>query len=421
MTTTSSPPVTAVVPTHDRPEMMRRAVQSILDQEYGGDIEVIVVFDACEPVLPEVASAPGARSRHRQRAQPGPRRRAEHRHPRGAHELVAFLDDDDFWMPGKLATQVGAIEANPEASLVGTAMIVDDGEREHERLVESTGHARLLLHDRLAGLHSCSFVFRRSALLGPIGLIDEELPRSYGEDYDILLRTSAITDVRRRPSRSSRVTWQGQSYFFGQWAATRTPCSTCSRSIPTSPERPAIGRIESQIAFARASADRRKEGARWARRSIAIPGAGQGRISPCSSPCGFTTAMQVTRVAAAVRQGDLRHASPHRLLLWRPSDPGARPEGLVGGSTSVAGSRCPPRTPAPDLSARGSSRRTTRPCGTCRTWCGTSGWPAACSANAPTSCSAPGRRSPCRSSCRPTLRRAHRVPRTRRPDHLGRR
>ena len=50
----SSPPITAVVPTHNRPEMMRRAVESILAQEYDGPIEVIVVFDACEPVLPEV-------------------------------------------------------------------------------------------------------------------------------------------------------------------------------------------------------------------------------------------------------------------------------------------------------------------------------------------------------------------------------
>ena len=59
MSTRSAPPVTAVVPTHDRPELMRRAVQSILDQEYDGDVEVIVVFDACEPLLPELAVGAG--------------------------------------------------------------------------------------------------------------------------------------------------------------------------------------------------------------------------------------------------------------------------------------------------------------------------------------------------------------------------
>ena len=45
----ASPAVTAVVPTHRRPELMRQAVQSIIDQDYPGLIEIIVVFDACAP------------------------------------------------------------------------------------------------------------------------------------------------------------------------------------------------------------------------------------------------------------------------------------------------------------------------------------------------------------------------------------
>ena len=35
------PAVTAVVPTHRRPELMRMAVQSIIDQTYPGPIEVV--------------------------------------------------------------------------------------------------------------------------------------------------------------------------------------------------------------------------------------------------------------------------------------------------------------------------------------------------------------------------------------------
>src|SRR5699024_3499568 len=49
-----SPAITAVVPTHNRPEQMRRAVESILSQDYGGPIEVIVVFDAETPYTPDV-------------------------------------------------------------------------------------------------------------------------------------------------------------------------------------------------------------------------------------------------------------------------------------------------------------------------------------------------------------------------------
>ena len=55
---TRFPPVTAVVPTHKRPELMQRAVESVLSQEYAGEIEVIVVFDACEPFEPPVVVPP---------------------------------------------------------------------------------------------------------------------------------------------------------------------------------------------------------------------------------------------------------------------------------------------------------------------------------------------------------------------------
>ncbi len=43
------PKVTAVLPTHDRPVLMRRALNSILAQDYPGELDVVVVFDQAEP------------------------------------------------------------------------------------------------------------------------------------------------------------------------------------------------------------------------------------------------------------------------------------------------------------------------------------------------------------------------------------
>ena len=62
-------------------------------------------------------------------------------------------------------------------------------------------------------------MFRRSVLLDRVGLIDEELPRSYGEDYDILLRASEAGLVTVVNQPLVRVLWNGQSYYFGQWAS----------------------------------------------------------------------------------------------------------------------------------------------------------------------------------------------------------
>lgn len=264
-------PVTAVVPTHNRPELMKRAVQSILDQSYAGEIEILVVFDACDPTLPDVEVPPHRTLRalvnERSRGLAGGRNTGI---LAASHDFVAFLDDDDCWMPEKLARQMAAFDAHRDAVLVGTAMIVDDGERTHERLVPSeTVTHRNLLHNRLAGLHSSSFVFRRDAFLGALGLVDEKLPRSYGEDYDLLLRTAAITPIVVVNEPLVAVTWTGQSFFFGQWAVYAEALQYLLTKHPEfGSSRSAVGRIESQIAFALAASGQRGAGAEWAKRSI---------------------------------------------------------------------------------------------------------------------------------------------------------
>lgn len=265
------PAVTVVVPTHNRPELMRRAVQSIVDQDYDGEIEIVVVFDASEPVLPDVVLG----ARHNIRATTNERTRglAGARNTgilTAAHGYVAFLDDDDYWLPGKLESQLAVFEADDSVLLVGTAMMVDDGERQHERLVPSdrVRHGDLI-ENRLPGLHSSSFVFRRSALLGELGLVDEALPRSYGEDYDLLLRTAALgpISVVNRPLVS--VTWQGQSFFFGQWAVYAEALQYLLAKHPAfATSRTAIGRIEAQVAFALAASGQRSAARTWAGRSI---------------------------------------------------------------------------------------------------------------------------------------------------------
>ncbi|MCE0486006.1 glycosyltransferase family 2 protein [Ornithinimicrobium sediminis] len=263
--------VTVVVPTHHRPELMRRAVASVLDQQYDGDLEVVVVFDACDPFVPNVPTGGGRVLRTvtntRTRGLAGARNTGI---LAASHDYVAFLDDDDVWLPGKLAAQMSLLEAHPDAVLVGTAMEVDAGERTHVRLVpHSPVTHEHLLHNRLAGLHSSSFVFRREALVGPIGMVDEELPGSYGEDYDLLLRTSRLTPVLVVNEPLTRVTWQGQSYFFGKWSQYADALTWLLQAHPEfAAHDKAVGRIQSQIAFARAAAGQRALGRSWAVRAL---------------------------------------------------------------------------------------------------------------------------------------------------------
>mgnify|MGYP005800568425 CR=1 FL=1 len=264
-----SPAITAVVPTHNRPEQMRRAVESILSQDYGGPIEVIVVFDAETPYTPDV-EVPEGRSvtvmeNQRSRGLAGGRNTGI---LSAKHDYVAFLDDDDWWHRGKLTAQM-PLFSSPDTLLVGSAIVLNDGEREYERLipVETVTH-QALLRDRIAGLHSSSFVFRKSALLGPIGLVDEELPGSYGEDYDLLLRTSKVGAIGVVNDPMVSVTWSQNSYFFGRWGAYAEGLKYLLETHEGfTSDKKGYARIAGQIAFAHACNDDRGRARHWFKES----------------------------------------------------------------------------------------------------------------------------------------------------------
>src|SRR5262249_32788271 len=113
MSTEAAPLVSIVIPTRNRPGLVTRAVRSALDQTFSA-IEVIVVLDGpdektiralaevedrrlCLVILTQSVGAQEARN-------------AGVRKARG--QWVAFLDDDDEWLPLKLERQIEAANAS---------------------------------------------------------------------------------------------------------------------------------------------------------------------------------------------------------------------------------------------------------------------------------------------------------------------
>jgi len=109
-----SPLVTAVIPTHGRPTLVKRAVHSALNQTYP-DIEVVVVMDgpdAC--TCRELATISDSRLRVLEL----PRRLggcdARNRGVDAARgEWIALLDDDDEWLPEKTQIQMKLAGGSP--------------------------------------------------------------------------------------------------------------------------------------------------------------------------------------------------------------------------------------------------------------------------------------------------------------------
>jgi glycosyltransferase involved in cell wall biosynthesis len=123
------PLVSAVIPTFGRPELVRRAVETALAQTMR-DLEVIVVIDGDDPPsrsalssihddrlrlisLPERSGAGAARDAGADAA---------------TGIWIAFLDDDDEWLPDKLAAQIAAAPAESAVIMTLSRLVSASGE-----------------------------------------------------------------------------------------------------------------------------------------------------------------------------------------------------------------------------------------------------------------------------------------------------
>jgi glycosyltransferase involved in cell wall biosynthesis len=263
--------VTVVLPTRDRPELLGRAVQAILDQKYDGPLEILIVVDQADPeqATTGVPDDPRVRviTNTRKAGLSGTRNTGI---LLAATDLVAFCDDDDEWLPGKLSAQVAALERMPDSEFASCSIEVDF---EGSRSVRVAGKSVIthddLLPSRMSMLHSSTFVIRREALIDRIGLIDEDVPGSQNEDWDLLLRASARHPIVHVDDPLVRVYWSTRSYFARDWEtkiASRTWMLERHPDIAASPKGSA--RVYGQIAFAYAASGERRTALGWAGRSV---------------------------------------------------------------------------------------------------------------------------------------------------------
>lgn len=124
------PSVSVVIPTHHRPDFVRKAVRSVLEQDYSGPIEALVVFDNCEPMdIPGVEST-GTRTvaSLTNNRKPGALGARNTGILAAKSDVVAFLDDDDEWLPWKLSRQVEVLMSR-SADVVFSAVRFLAGDR----------------------------------------------------------------------------------------------------------------------------------------------------------------------------------------------------------------------------------------------------------------------------------------------------
>lgn len=211
--------VVVVIPTLGREESLRRTIESVLAQDYAGDIRIVLVFDG----PPDSPSArwdlfqPGRSVVHHvlvERGGPGPAR--NHGAAVTTEPLLAFCDDDDVWRPTKLRRQIAALEqADAVACFCGIA--VHHGSQVVDRApTESELTYRHILQTRTAAAHQSALLTTRAAW-EETGGFDEDVPGSYGEDFDWLLRIARIGRIATVAETLVDVDWHPGSHFARRW------------------------------------------------------------------------------------------------------------------------------------------------------------------------------------------------------------
>ncbi len=199
--------VSVIIPTYNCAPFLRLAVQSALDQDYANK-EIIVIDDGSTDDTAEVLSGFGSRISvmSQQNAGIASARNAGIKAARGS--LIAFLDSDDYWLPGKLRKQAEYLAAHPDVDAVYCAW--------HEWRPESLNELQIpahwiegsqrpgieesksgMLYNKL--LQDCiiltSTLMLRRSTAEMVGPFDPGLRR--GQDYDYWIRLSRVTPIHK--------------------------------------------------------------------------------------------------------------------------------------------------------------------------------------------------------------------------------
>jgi glycosyltransferase involved in cell wall biosynthesis len=185
------PKVSVIIPTHNRADFLKAAINSVLSQTYQ-DFEIIVVDDASTYATREVVTSFGDPRIHYVRNEvnrgDGGSRNAGILN--SSAEYVAFLDDDDEWLPEKLQLQTELlIDSSPSLGGVYTGLInieKSTGKILGLHIPEHRGHLFPKMFVDSPLVTSC-LVLKRQCF-ETVGLFDEKIP--YNNDYDMWIRVA---------------------------------------------------------------------------------------------------------------------------------------------------------------------------------------------------------------------------------------
>ncbi len=187
------PKISVVIPTHNRPDRVKRAIQSVLNQTFQ-DFEIIVVDDGVkERAEQAVKSFNDPRIKYIQHSKNQGGSVARNTGIKNAQaDWIAFLDDDDEFLPNKLSKQYEIIEKyEDKIDYVFSGVEIGNVNNNDKRIripkiIGINNFYELVLPLEIKPMTS-TLAARKSALF-EVNMFDEEMPAS--QETELIFRLS---------------------------------------------------------------------------------------------------------------------------------------------------------------------------------------------------------------------------------------
>jgi len=177
------PFASVLIDTYNHEHFIEQAIVSVLEQDFpASDREIIVVDDGSTDRTPGIVRKFEPQLRLLRKTNGGQASAFNAGIPECQGELIAFLDGDDWWAPGKLKAVTETLSADPAVGLVGHGIteVYLDGRQHTEllrdvprfRLVSKEGARTFRLRKSFLGTSRMTF---RAEILRRIGAVPETL------------------------------------------------------------------------------------------------------------------------------------------------------------------------------------------------------------------------------------------------------
>ncbi len=204
-TVEQEPLVSVIIPTYDRPMYLQSSVETVLAQTYD-NIEIIIVDDhsptPAESVLKNVPELNGVTNvvcvRHEENRGVCAARNTGLEAANG--ELVALLDDDDYWEVEKLERQVATFRnSTPKTGVIYTNTRITDDEGNTTNVTENNHTGNVTKRLFRGNFATISTLLVHASAISNAGKFDVTLPNWEDWEWCIRLSQHAHFDVVPRP------------------------------------------------------------------------------------------------------------------------------------------------------------------------------------------------------------------------------